>query len=61
MSKDIKAVCSKCSWKFPDTCRMCDLREVPGMRDKQQVGYKVERLRKRGGLKSERGGNRGAY
>lgn len=28
MSKDVKAVCSKCSWKSYDACRMCDLRDV---------------------------------
>lgn len=28
MSKDVKAVCSKCSWKSYDACRMCDLRGV---------------------------------
>lgn len=28
MSKDIKAVCSKCSWKSSDICRTCELRDV---------------------------------
>lgn len=38
MNKDVKVVCSKCSWKSFDACKMCDLRDA----DRERIQSKFK-------------------
>ena len=38
--KEVKAVCSECSWKSRDACSVCDLRDERKFKEGQLVVYK---------------------